>query len=116
MNFVDFEQVAKDLNTGCKGTMLNRFENGYAPTEWTKNCVQIGVSWCYVDTTNKKMCANCQNVFMKLYIQMVKNFHICQQCEKEIVIHLCNNGFKYQNEKVISDLIKQHQCNTCAKR
>lgn len=115
VEIVDFEQVAKDLNAGCKGHLLNKFGNGYTCTEWTRHDVQIGVNWCYIGTTrdDKQMCPNCQNVFMKLYIQLVKNYHLCQECEKNVVVALSNNGFKYQNEKVVSNIVKQHKCEKC---
>ena len=112
----DFEQVAKDLNAGCKGHMLNHFGNGNTYTEWTRHDVQIGVDWCYAGATvnERRMCSNCQNVFMKLYIKLVKNYHLCQNCEKAVVVALSNNGFKYQNDKVVSDIVKQHKCEKCS--
>lgn len=116
VEIVDFEQVAKDLNASCKGFMLNNFGNGHEYTDWTKHDVQIGVNWCYVGSTrdDRKICPNCQNVFMKLYIKLVKNYNLHQDCEKDVIVALSNNGFKYQNEKVVFELVKQHKCEKCS--
>jgi hypothetical protein len=111
MDFVDFEKVAQKLNDGCEGPHLN----GASHTEWTRNCVQIGVNWCYSNETGKHLCNQCKTVFLQLYAQMVKNCYICQDCEKAVINELSKKE-GYQNEKVIARLIEKLQCTTCSDR
>jgi hypothetical protein len=110
----DFQQIADDLNGGCKASMLNHFGNGNICMPWTRHDVQIGVDWCYAKKTtlDKAMCPHCQNVFFKLYSQMVKKYQRCQRCEQEAVLKLSEKGFKYQNDAIVALVIQQIQC-TC---
>lgn len=111
---IEFQQIADELNRSCKGLMLNDFGSGeYLP--WTHHDVQIGVNWCHKKNDIEKMCSNCQNIFFKLYTQMVKRYGLCQTCERNVVLKLSEKDFKYQNYATIENVIRKVRlCENCS--
>lgn len=113
---MNFENIANNLNSGCKGHMLNHFGNGHVYMPWTRHDVQIGVSWCYKTSTDndERLCEHCRLVFFELFVEAVQNYGVCKKCEKQVVEILLENGLKYNNHKQINNAIRKAQlCENC---
>lgn len=108
----DFQEIADQLNKSCQGYMLNDFGSGEYHG-WTRHDVQIGVDWCHMKNGKHVMCSNCQNIFFKLYTQMIKRYKLCQRCEQNTVLKLSENGFKYQNYRTIEHIMQNLGVNKC---